>query len=113
MTGRRRRRVVDNDLESARRFLARLSNAAFVAMVETSIVSAVLGYYLSIHPASGRYRMLFLVAALGIVVFCVVVLVLRVGGPKRDHPQVDGRLSRRLIMLAVVLNVWAVSIVET
>lgn len=111
MTRRGRIGGVDDNLESARRFVGRLSAGAFLAMVEASIVSVVLGLYLSTHPASGRYRMLFLIAALGIAVFCVVLLLLRVRGREQDHPPVDGRLSRRLITLAVILNFWALSIV--
>lgn len=94
------------DLQPFHAFVDRLSTPAFVAVVETSIVSIVYGFYLSFHPITESYRIIFWPSAfiqLGVGSF---LLTSRMGRRKKlDEPHKT--LSVSLIAVAIILNLVA------
>jgi hypothetical protein len=97
-------------LEQAHTFVDRLSASAFVAVVETSLVSMLLGLYLSLHPTTEGFRFFLLPAALVQAIFSSF-LIFSKSRQRRTREATHAALSESLLAVAVLLNLLAVWIV--
>ena len=102
------------DLQRFRAFVGRLPSSSFVALVEVSLITVILGLYLFFHQATNQFRArpLLLLFALVHVVFGFSLIFLRsFRGGEEERPRSHSALSVGLIAVAVIFNLWAIWIV--